>query len=39
MTIEDIINKKKGQGFKYCSELSQAGRDSEGKIKLIKIPL
>ena len=33
MTIEDIINKKKGQGFKYCSELSQAGRDSEGKIK------
>ena len=33
MTIDDIIKKKKGQGFKYCSELSQAGRDSEGKIK------
>ena len=32
MTV-DMLNNKKGKGFRFCSELSQAGIDSGGKIK------
>ena len=32
--LEEILNAKKGSGFRLCSELSQAGKDAEGKIKI-----
>ena len=32
-SVEDIINQKKGKGFKCYSQLSQAGRDTDGKLK------
>ena len=32
--LEEILTAKKGSGFKLCSELSQAGKDAEGKTKI-----
>ena len=32
--LEEILTAKKGSGFKLCSELSQAGKDVEGKTKI-----
>ena len=33
LNMEDIKNKKIGKGFRSCSELSQAGKDSQGNTK------
>ena len=32
--LEEILNEKKGSGFRLCSQLSQAGKNVEGKTKI-----
>lgn len=33
-SLENILNNKKGKGFKCCSQLTQAGKEADGQIKI-----